>query len=216
MKLDPTNRLLWRQETRRLDAEAVRDSLLTVSGRLQSYSSGKPRWPNVPQELIQAQPAILEAEKGDDGGRMQGWYTDPPENTDVRSLFLIRKRSLPVPFLQTFDLPDTTVSCARRDTTVVAPQALMLLNSADGIRYAEALADRLRSEYDDNASRITRLFKLALARSPSDDERSQCNNFLTRHVTLHHDAESPEQSANRAWIDLCRAILNLNEFLYID
>jgi hypothetical protein len=92
----------------------------------------------------------------------------------------------------------------------------MLLNSADGIRYAEALADRLRSEYDDNASRITRLFELALARSPSDDERSQCNNFLTRHVTLHHDAESPEQSANRAWIDLCRAILNLNEFLYID
>lgn len=216
VRVDPHNHLLGRQSIRRLDAETVRDSLLAVSGRMQSYPSGKPRWPDVPKELIQAQPAILEAEKGDDGGRMQGWYTDPIDHTDVRSLFLIRKRSLPVPFLQAFDLPDTTVSCARRDTTVVAPQALMLLNSPEGIRYAEALADRLHGECEESALRIHRLFQLALARSPSDDEQSQCTMMLKRHIDLHGGTGNGPQSERLAWIDLCRAILNLNEFLYID
>ena len=67
---------------------------------------------------------------------MQGWYADEADQTDVRSVFLVRKRCLPIPFLQAFDLPDTTVSCARRDSTVVAPQALMLLNSPEGVRAA--------------------------------------------------------------------------------
>src|SRR5690349_20569642 len=79
---------------------------------------------------------------------MQGWYADPTEQTDVRSVFLVRKRCLPIPFLQAFDLPDTTVSCARRDTTVVAPQALMLLNSPEGVRYAQALATRVSGSND--------------------------------------------------------------------
>ena len=140
--VDPENQLLWRQNIRRLDAETLRDSLLAVSGLLSSYDSGRPMWPAVPDDLLHAQPAILEALKNDDGGRMQGWYTDPVDQVDVRSLFVIRKRCLPVPFLQAFDLPDSTVSCARRDTTVVAPQALMLLNSPEGIRYADAFADR--------------------------------------------------------------------------
>jgi len=126
---DPGNTLLWRQNIQRLDAETLRDSLLLVSGLLLPTQGGRPLWPDVPEELTHAQPAILEAIKDGDGGRMQGWYTDPPEQTDVCSLYLIRKRCLPIPFLQSFDLPDSTVSCARRDTTVVAPQALMLLNS---------------------------------------------------------------------------------------
>lgn len=126
---DPGNTLLWRQNIQRLDAETLRDSLLMVSGLLLPTQGGRPLWPDVPEELTHAQPAILEAIKDGDGGRMQGWYTDPPEQTDVCSLYLIRKRCLPIPFLQSFDPPDSTVSCARRDTTVVAPQALMLLNS---------------------------------------------------------------------------------------
>ena len=134
--VDPENQSLGRQHVRRLDAETLRDALLAVSGLMQPYDAGKPLWPPVPEELLHAQPAILEAEKGGDGGRMQGWYADPVEQTDVRSVFLVRKRCLPIPFLQAFDLPDTTVSCARRDTTVVAPQALMLLNSPEGVRCA--------------------------------------------------------------------------------
>ncbi|MFT5527273.1 MAG: hypothetical protein ACI9HK_005255, partial [Pirellulaceae bacterium] len=143
---DPDNSLLWRQNVRRLDAESLRDSLLSVSGSLRPFPGGKPLWPAVPDELLRAQPAILEALEGKDGGRQQGWYTDKVEQTDVRSLYLVRKRCLPIPMLQSFDLPETIVSCARRNTTVVAPQALMLLNSPAAIRFAQTFADRIAKQ----------------------------------------------------------------------
>ena len=141
--VDPENRLFWRQEVRRLDADALRDALLAVSGRLLPVGSGPPRWPRVDEEVLEAQPAIYEARHGGDGGRLQDWYTDPDEATDVRSIFLIHKRSVPVPLLAPFDLPDTTTSCARRSTTTVAPQALTLLNNPDAIRLTDAFAARL-------------------------------------------------------------------------
>ena len=219
---DPENHLLGRQNVRRLDAEILRDALLSVSGLLKPYNAGKPIWPPVPDELLKAQPAILEAENGGDGGRMQGWYADPVEQTNVRSVFLVRKRCLPIPFLQTFDLPDTTVSCARRDTTVVAPQALMLLNSPEGVRYAQTLAERLAEATDklDFAETATTkqlldaLFEIALNRKPTDQECQLSIDFLNRHAEHHHKAG--DRASLLALTDLCRAILNLNEFAYID
>ena len=207
---------------RRLDAETLRDALLTVSGLLKPYDAGKPLWPPVPDELLKAQPAILEAEKGGDGGRMQGWYADPIEQTDVRSVFLVRKRCLPIPFLQAFDLPDTTVSCARRDTTVVAPQALMLLNSPEGVRYAQALATRVSGaadnlDFDDAAMTkqlVETLFRVALNRTPTAQELPLSIEFLKRHAQQHREAA--DRASLLALTDLCRAILNLNEFAYID
>jgi hypothetical protein len=223
-EVDPDNTLLWRQNMRRLDAETLRDSLLAVSGRMQPYEGGKPRWPNIPDELLYAQPAILEAIEGKDGGRRQGWYTDPVQQTDVRSVYLVRKRCLPIPFLQAFDLPDTTVSCARRDTTVVAPQALMLLNSPDSVRYALSLAERITAQQVlldlDNSEPIGQLiealFQRALCRSATKEERTLAAEFLQRHRD-HHVAKVPaDQAAKLALTDLCRAVLNLNEFVYID
>ena len=207
---------------RRLDAETLRDVLLSVSGLLKPYDTGKPLWPPVPDELLKAQPAILEAEKGGDGGRMQGWYADPIEQTDVRSVFLVRKRCLPIPFLQAFDLPDTTVSCARRDTTVVAPQALMLLNSPEGVRYAQALAARVNGatdklEFNDAAKTkqlVETLFQVALNRTPTAQELPLSIEFLKRHAQQHREAA--DRASLLALTDLCRAILNLNEFAYID
>lgn len=168
-QLDPDNRTLWRQNIRRLDAESLRDSLLAVSGLLNANYSGKPIWPPIAEELLHAQPAILEAIKGDDGGRLQGWYADSVEATNVRSLYLVRKRALPIPFLQAFDLPDTTVSCARRDSTVVAPQALMLLNSSESIRIAQALAHRITSlsPSSDKEKSIKLAFHFSLQRLPT-------------------------------------------------
>lgn len=221
--LDPENTLLWRQNVRRLDAETLRDSLLAVSGLLQPYAGGKPLWPSVPDELLKAQPAILEAEKGGDGGRMQGWYADPIEKTDVRSVYLVRKRCLPIPFLQAFDLPDTTVSCARRDSTVVAPQALMFLNSPEAVRFAQAFADRLVStvdKFDCHDSQVTetvihRLFQGALSRSADVLEQELATDLLVRHADKHR-AAGEQRADYLALVDLCRAVLNLNEFAYID
>ncbi len=209
------------QTVRRLDAETLRDSLLAVSGLLKPQTFGEPIWPPMEDQLLRAQPAVLEAIEGKDEGRMQGWYPDSVEATDVRSIYLVRKRCLPIPFLQAFDLPETTVSCARRDTTVVAPQALMLLNSADSVRYASALADRLLNEQtldiddtDSAAAVVERLFETTLNRSQTQDELQLSIEFLRRHKLLHQG--SGAQSDRLALIDLCRAVLNLNEFAYID
>ena len=208
------------QSVRRLDAETLRDSLLAVSGLLKPYHTGKPIWPTVPDELLVAQPAILEAIEGKDDGRMQGWYADEVDQTDVRSVFLVRKRCLPIPFLQAFDLPDTTVSCARRDSTVVAPQALMLLNSPDGVRYARSLADLLSTDEQlsfDNAAvtgdLVDSLFRRTLSRNASDEEQTLAIEFLKRHRD-HHATNADSDASKLAFTDLCRAVLNLNEFAH--
>lgn len=226
VRIDPLNHLLWRQNVRRLNAETLRDSLLAVSGLLRDRDGGKPVWPEVPEELLQAQPAILEAIEGKDGVRQQGWYTDEVEATDVRSLYLVRKRCLPIPFLQAFDLPDTTVSCARRDTTVVAPQALMLLNSPSALRYAEAFAERVREECQltdsaetlrDMPSRVIQaVFQLALERDPQPEELLLAKELLVRHQQQHQLRDATADAGRLALVDLCRAMFNLNEFLYLD
>ena len=201
---DPDNKLLWRQNPRRLDAETMRDTLLAVSGKLRPYAGGKPLWPPLPEEILKAQPGVLEGLEGKDGGRRQGWYADKEDDCDVRSLYLIQKRCVPLPFLQVFDLPDTASSCARRDVTTVAPQALNLLNSDFSQRAAKALAARVTAEAGDEVPRqIERAVWLALGRAATANERQQATTFLARH-------------GKTALPEFCRALLNVNEFVYVD
>jgi hypothetical protein len=199
--LDPENVLVWRQNPRRLEAEATRDALLAVSGSLLPKDSGPPLWPPVPQHLLDAQPGILET-KSDKAARdrMQEWYTDAVEKTDVRSIFLVQKRVLGIPFMQPFDLPDMNVSCGRRDVTTVAPQALQMLNSAFSERMAVAFAARVEKEAGDEASRVDRAVWLALGRASSEAERRRSIDFIHRHRL----------------VDFCRVLLNVNEFVYVD
>lgn len=215
---DPENQFFWRQNLRRLDAETVRDVLLQTSGLLQEKSGGRPVWPPVPQELLEAQPAILEALEGKDDGRRQGWYADPVEQTDVRSLYLVRKRCLPIPFLQVFDLPDTTSSCARRDETVVAPQAIMLLNSPETARCCAAFAERVRAAcgghssevlvQDHSAAVVNAACGILFQRPADADERGRGTEFL--------QGVSASAGPETALREFCRALLNTNEFLYVD
>ena len=201
---DPSNHLLWRQNPRRLDAETMRDSLLAVAGRLRTYPGGRALWPPLPDEILKAQPGVLEGLEGKDSGRRQGWYPDKEEDCEVRTIFLIQKRCVPLPFLQVFDLPDTTFSCARRDVTTVAPQALNLLNSDFSLRQARAFAARVTREAGaDPAKQIDRALWLALSRAPTPSERQQATSFLATHGMT-------------ALTDLCRALLNVNEFVYVD
>src|SRR5262249_51201365 len=145
--------------------------------------AGPARWPAVPEAVLEVQPAILEARHGDAGGRLQDWYAEPADVTDVRSLFLVQKRSVPLPLLPPFELPDMTTSCARRRVTTVAPQALSLLNSDDAIRWARAFADRVAREAGaDPARRAECAFRLALARPPSGEEAAPAVDLLLRHA----------------------------------
>ena len=182
---------------RRLTAEALRDAMLAVAGRLTPYEGGPPLWPALPDEVIQANPAILD----DNAEKTKGWYPSPPEKLGVRSIFLVQKRGVHLPMMETFDQPDNALSCPCRTVSTVAPQALTLLNSPFATEMANAFADRIRREAgDDPAAQIDRAFALALQRPPDADERARCLRFR----------------AERSLPELCRALLNLNEFAYRD
>jgi mono/diheme cytochrome c family protein len=199
---DPDNRLYWRQNVRRLDAETLRDAMLASSGLLRERAGGRPLWPPLPEEILRAQPGVLEALEGKDSGRRQGWFTDPEQECDVRTLYLVQKRSIPLPFLQAFDLPDSSVSCARRDVTTVAPQALNLLNSEFTLRCATAMAETCASG-EDAGRFIRRVIERAFGRDATAAEVESARTFLLKTGTTGR-------------LEFCRAMLNANEFVYID
>jgi hypothetical protein len=178
-----------------LSAEQLRDSLLAVSGKLTAYNGGPPIWPELPADILSANPAFLD----DNELKVKGWYPSPPDEQGARSIYMIQKRTVRVPFMETFDLPENATSCARRNQSTVAPQALTLLNSPLAIDTAKAFAARLNTEVD-AVRKLERAFQLALQRKPEPTEMADC-------------LELVEQ---RGWVELCRALLNVNEFVYID
>jgi hypothetical protein len=183
---DPDNALLSRMTRHRLEGEAVRDAMLAVSGRLNPKAGG---------------PGVVtpDAAGAAGGSRPVAATADPTEHTR-RSVYLLARRNLRHPFLEAFDLPDSNLSCPRRERSTTAPQALALLNAADATAAAKALADRLTKEATSEADRIERAYRLALGRSPTTEERERAAAFLRT---------SPLS-------ELCRALFNLNEFVYLD
>jgi hypothetical protein len=195
--LDPGNALYGRQNPRRLTAEQLRDAVLATAGRLQLRSEGPPVWPELPPDILQANPAFLD----DNETRTKGWYPSSRSDQDVRSVFLIQKRTVRVPFMETFDLPENSTSCATRTASVVAPQALSLLNSPLAVDAAEAFAGRVEREAGESRpAQVSRAFRIALQRPPTPDERDLSLRLVE----------------SRSLAELCRALLNLNEFAYLD
>jgi mono/diheme cytochrome c family protein len=186
-----------RAALRRLSAEQLRDAMLATAGRLVPSGGGPPVWPELPAEVLQANPAFLD----DNAERTKGWYPSPPDRQGVRTLYLIQKRTVRVPFLEAFDLPENNVSCPRRPRSTVAPQALSLLNSPFALQTAAGFAERVEREAGPGPEdRIARAFALAFQRAPTITELARCRAFL---------AEAP-------LVELCRALLNVNEFVYLD
>jgi hypothetical protein len=190
LKADPDNTLLWRMPRKRLDGEATRDAMLAVAGRLNLKAGGPSIYPELPAELKKA------ADK---------WpvSADPAER-DRRSVYVAVKRNLRYPFFTLFDSPDRNEVCARRFVTTTAPQALTLLNDEMVLDLAKTFAARAAKEAGDDT--IGKAFELALGRQPDTEEREAARNFLARH------SGKPDE----ALTDLCHAMLNLNEFLYVD
>jgi len=154
-------------------------------------------WPSLPEEVLKANPAFLD----DNKEKTKGWYPSPPEKLNVRSVYLVQKRTVPVPMMATFDLPDNATSCGRRITSTVAPQALTLLNNPVVLECARSFADRVRKEAGElHDAQLERAFAIALQRIPAPDEAAISRKFLEEHSLT----------------ELCRALMNLNEFVYIE
>ncbi len=196
--VDPDNLLLWRAPYRRLEAEAIRDSMLAVSGRLNRRIGGPSMYPSVP-------PQALEGHSDPE----QIWKPLDEEDASRRTVYAFIKRSMVVPMLETLDLCDTTRPSTGRMTTTVAPQALTLYNGEFVNRQARHFAARLqRKAGDEPAKQIEQAFQLALCREPSETEVSAALDFLVR------ESNNALNSKQQALTQLCRVILNLNEFVY--
>jgi hypothetical protein len=192
-EIDPDNHLLWQFPRRRLEGETLRDAMLAVSGQLNLKAGGPSIFPELPAELQKTTPA---------------WKPTPdPKERHRRSIYVFVKRNLRYPLFLLFDAPDRNETCARRFATTTAPQALTLLNDSVVLGFAKAFAARVLQEVGaDNPKVVDRAFQLAINRPPTAEERNAMLAFLQR-----HKGSSPE-----AVVDLCHALLNINEFLYLD
>ncbi|WP_435011590.1 PSD1 and planctomycete cytochrome C domain-containing protein [Tundrisphaera lichenicola] len=186
---DPENRLLWHASRRRLTAEEIRDTMLAVSGRLNPRAGG----PSVMLPIDQTLVNLLYKPS-------QWQVAASRDEHDRRSIYLFAKRNLRLPFFETFDAPALLNSCARRESSTHAPQALELLNGSLSNDLAASFARRLEAESGGDPDRLVdRAFRLAIGRPPTDEERSISLAFLR------------DQTRE----EFALAVFNLNGFLYV-
>ncbi|MBX9787409.1 MAG: PSD1 and planctomycete cytochrome C domain-containing protein [Pirellulales bacterium] len=208
---DAGNRLWWRAERRRLDAEALWDAMLVASGQLDVRMGGPSFRPTLPPEALEGL-----SKKG------AAWTPSPIEEQYRRGLYIFSQRSLLAPFMTTFDFSDTTLPCAARDVTIVAPQALALLNDPMVHERSRALAARVAREGSqlDASGKVCLAWRCAIGREPTTDEL----NLSLRHVERQQamfaaraaNGATDLDAARLALESLCHVLLNSNEFLYVD
>ena len=202
-KTDPENRLLWRQTMRRLEAEAVRDAFLAVSGTL------NPKMFGVSQAVARQKNGEVIVPAGADQNR--------------RSIYVKIKRLNPETLLQVFDQPTMSVNCTQRSMSTVSTQALTLLNGDTITRAATAFAERVTAEQSDDP--VGRAVLTAFARPATEIERKLLSQFFESQRAQYHgetaeaDRDKPESLAaakNKAHVDLCHMLMSSNEFIYLD
>lgn len=206
LKQDEGNQWFWRQNPRRLEGEAIRDSVLAFSGALNLTMGGPGIFPELPLEVHQTQ----------DSAR-KGWGKSQPADQARRSIYVFVKRALPLPFLDVFDYSTTASPLPRRPVTTVAPQALMMLNDPFMQKQGEVMARRLAREVgEDPGARIERAFQLVLQRAPTADDKTRALQMLQTQQNLLPREEGPGALGITAWARFCVAMLNLNEAIYVD
>jgi len=190
LEKDGENRYLWRMPRRRLEAEGIRDALMAVAGNLDQRMGGPAVHPFIDPALFQA-------------SSKRTWPGKPDNDPETwrRSVYVFSKRSIPLPMLYLFDKPDSVGSCARRNRSTIAPQALILMNNAFVLMEAKFFAERVQREAgDDPAAQVNRAFELALNRPPGKSELEKAVAFI--------------RGDPHGLVDFCQTVFNLNEFVY--
>ena len=208
---DPETRLLWRVPYTRLQVEAIRDSMLAVSGKLNRKMFGPSMFPEIPK-------GALEGHSDPD----TVWQPSEAAEASRRTVYSFIKRTMIIPMLEVLDFCDTTRSCSKRAVTSVAPQALTLFNGKFVNLQARYFARRLMKEAGPSfEEQVDRAYLLALSRHPSPGELTSVLDFLYRETEavlweegsgIGDRLEARRQALEQA----CRAIFNLNEFVYAD
>ena len=195
---DPENRLFGRAEVRRLESEAVRDALLTISGQLDFTMGG----------------SLLKIKN-------RAYFFDHTSKDLTtydslrRSIYLPVVRNNVFDMFQLLDFPDPAVSNSNRSTTVVASQALLMLNSDFVMLAAKDFADRLLTESSDENQRLSQLYVIAFGREPTADERQADRVFLAKMAQSQSTKPDSDKRRRQVWATLCHVVLASNEFMYV-
>jgi hypothetical protein len=222
---DPDNKLMWRYPRRRMEAEAVRDSMLQISGLLNDKPGGPGVFPPLPPGVTTALSATAAA---------GGWRKETdPANNNRRSVYIFVRRNLRYPMLQEFDSANTFESCDFRKNTVTAPQSLDLLNNDLMIEWAQSFAGRVLNDSGlTSQAQIDRAFRLAYGRAATAEEEKIAAAFLAKQIPIMAeriaggDKTKPplptvvpagiDPARAAAFVDLSQMLLASNEFLYIN
>jgi hypothetical protein len=194
LKADPSNKLLSRMNRKRLDGETLRDAILAIAGDLNPKAGGKGIYPQLPTEM-----------------KSGAWtLTADKAERNRRSIYIHVKRNLRYPLIAAFDAPDRNETCSRRYETTTASQALMLLNDQVLLEESRSLADKvLQDSPTDTEGLAGRLYVRMLGREPTSEERQLVEDYLA-------SQEKKSIDKAKAIANLCHALFNVNEFIYVD
>ncbi len=203
---DPKAAILSRWRQQRLEAEAVRDSILAVSGQLNPRMGGPGTYPPLPPTVLAGQ-----SRPGD------GWGKSDTRELARRSIYIFVKRSLAVPELEVLDAPDTTSSCDQRIVSTIAPQALTFLNGDFVNQQTRHFAERLQREAGaDATAQVGLAFELALCRPARAEEVEASVAFLAvQERQIEKDGTCGSEAGRKALAAFCLVLLNTNEFVYV-
>lgn len=217
---DPDNKLLGRFPLRRIEAEAVRDAMLTVSGKLNPKMFGPP----VPVVEDDAGIIIIGRPNRDAAYKL-GDESVPAGEESRRSIYIQVRRSKPLNVLDTFDWARVEPNCEARNSSTATPQSLMLMNGAFVMQQAEFFAERVRKDAGtDPALQVSRAWRLAYGCEPSEKERTAAMAFLKESSAAFAKLPAPKAAKGptppspeaKALAAFCQALLSSNRFLYVD
>ena len=217
---DPDNQLYGGSRLRRLDAEVVRDTMLAVSGRLNSRRFGTPV-PVMPDRVGR----IVIGQENSNAGR-PGDVIDLKGEQFRRSIYIQVRRSRPLSMMAVFDRPPMSPNCDMRRPSTSSTQSLMMMNSDQLIEYSRYLAERLELEApDEPAAQVQLAWQLVYSRQPNHDEIEMARQFLHDQTAIFSTqpgyqpsqeatpARTPEQETLAVF---CQMLFSSNEFLYVD